>query len=313
MTATQTFNGVVPHAEPVTLTAESVPAPTKPAFYWSIVTAPGIKRAGVAPAGVLLQAAEDFPVPADSVHAVCRPTGTGDGGGGGGEVIVVAAERDALAALSGTIDRLAPEGFPECIGDAATFGPQELNLLIGEFEPPALRAARIKRHTLRAVVVVAVCILAAIGLFRSSRAWEENALTNTNAAMALLRDTVQGTRDADMANAVTALRDASLAAGKLHQARDASESLAALLAAWPTKLPSKPQSISVTESGISISVLVEGDPTPFIQALHAPPGWKLEEPRLNSIPASGSTPATTRLSLEMRSVVPPPPAGGRPR
>ena len=45
-----------------------------------------------------------------------------------------------------------------------------------------------------------------------------------------------------------------------------------------------PQSIGVNESGITLSVLVQTDPGEFLRAFaaSAPPGWDMQEPRLNA-------------------------------
>src|SRR5207253_2807129 len=74
---------------------------------------------------------------------------------------------------------------------------------------------------------------------------------------------------------------------------DAALSLESLLRAWPSSVSSKPQSLAVTESSSTISVSVEGDPTPFLKGLKPPPGWSMDEPRLNA------SESLTRLTLQL--------------
>jgi hypothetical protein len=59
----------------------------------------------------------------------------------------------------------------------------------------------------------------------------------------------------------------------------------------------------VSEAGATVSVSVEGDPTPFLKAMKPPPGWGMDEPRLNSADK------LTRLTLQLRPAIG---AGGTP-
>ena len=46
-------------------------------FYWSVLEAPGVRRPGPLPPGLLPEFQEDLPVPVEEVHAVSVPTGDG--------------------------------------------------------------------------------------------------------------------------------------------------------------------------------------------------------------------------------------------
>jgi hypothetical protein len=107
-------------------------------------------------------------------------------------------------------------------------------------------------------------------------------------------------RPDDLATDAAHLRGKRDAMSKAAPPPDASLALAAVLNAWPANVPSKPQSISVGQSGVLISVSVEGEAAVFLKAFSPPPGWTLDEPRLNTADK------VTRLALQLRR------AGGNP-
>jgi hypothetical protein len=212
-----------------------------------------------------------------------------------GRLAVCAAERSELASLPADTLSLTPECLPaflECEGVA----PDRFNLLVDSFEPRPLRVARIKRHAVAAGVVLLCGLLLAVGLHRRASHWRELA-DHANAAAAQLAGAIGPTdRPADLAAAAARLRGTRDALAKAAPPPDASLSLAAVLRAWPSSAPSKPQSISISPTAVAVSVSMEGDPAAFLKAFAPQTGWTMEEPRLNTADR------VTRLSLQFRPV-----------
>jgi hypothetical protein len=243
-------------------------------FYWALLDAPGVKaRApGPLPPGLLADLAEEVPVPVEELHAVAAPAG--------GSLLVCAARRSDLSDLPPHVLRLVPAGTPAGLaaGDLSV-----LNLLVGEFEPRDQRRERERRQMMMLGTFVLVSAMAAIGLFRrtaqSGAVARDAALAAGRAVAAWLPP---GAPPEALNAEVSRLKQASQATTQVNPAPDAALALAALLRAWPATVPCKPQSIAVTETGITVSVLVEGDARPFLQAFAPPEGWTMEEPRVNS-------------------------------
>jgi hypothetical protein len=252
-------------------------------FYWAVVDANGWNSAGPLPRGCAGALADEVPVPIEDLHAVCAPAGNG-------KLIVCAAEREAIQALDPETLSLGPSELPEGISGLA--GLQSLELLTGEFEPLPIRRVRTRRRIL-ALATVALCGgLVSYGLSRRAETWLDLSAQQRAAAVTLAASTIPS-GDPDLlaleANRVRGRKSPK----ELSPAPDASIALAELLQIWPTEVGNKPQGITIAPTSMSCSVLVEGDPSPFLKALQAPRGWVLHEPRLNS---SG---AATRLTLHL--------------
>lgn len=261
-------------------------------FYWALLEAPGVKRTGELPAGLLPMLEEDAPADTADLHAVCVPLSDG-------RLAVCAAEKSELSEVSSEAPSLTPDALPPFI-DWPGVTPERFNLLVGSFEPRPLRTARLKRHAFAAAVVLACGLLITIGLQRRATRWTERAESARAAAAGVAAEFTQSGRADDLAAEAARLRGTRDALARAAPPPDASLALAAVLHAWPANVPSKPQSISVGQSGVSISVSVEGDAAAFLRAFSPPRGWTLDEPRLNTADK------VTRLALQLR------PAGGNP-
>lgn len=113
-------------------------------FYWALVDAPGWRRPGPVPDGLRQAAADELPVPADDLFVVCAPAREGT-------VLVCAAPRAALASVDAAAVALTPAALPEFAH--ATCDPATLNILVGEFEPRAVRRARSRTRALIAASI----------------------------------------------------------------------------------------------------------------------------------------------------------------
>lgn len=268
-------------------------------FYWAVIEAPGIatrsdQAARPLPPGLFDDVAAQIPRPLDELHSVVIAAHEAS------RVIVCAIDTDTLRALPATTLRAAPRSLPDDLG--LTTNLDHINLLVGPFEPRPIRRARTHRQLAFAVMLTLAAILLFVGLSRRA----EHADRLTVAVKQAIADT--------LTNANIAAPDAAALSSDLARQRrlanidlttrrppDASEALAALLAAWPSDPSAKPQSISIGPDAASIAVIVTGDPSPFVAALKAPPGWIVDEPRLAAVDKS-----LTRLSITMRPL----PRGG---
>jgi hypothetical protein len=260
-------------------------------FFWAVVEAPAWRggRSGLLPPGLLVEAADGLPVPIEDLQVVGAACGDG-------RVVICAARRDEVAAVDAGAVSLTPETLPGCV--EADADPSALDLLVGEFEPLVMRRARLRRHAGLAATIVACATLAAIGLGRRADHWDGIATSAREARLELAARAAPGVAPDRLALEVARLRSAA-AGGR--PPRDAALTLASLLDAWPRAAAATPQSIVVGDSGVSVSVSVEGEPSAFLGALRPPEGWTLDDPRLN---AAGGV---TRLTLQMRPVKEDPP------
>jgi len=280
-------------------------------FYWSVIDLPGWTKSGVLPPALQLELQNDVPVPVEELHAVCIPIQAASGGGAGtrDRVLVCAARRDDLAALAPGVLYLSPSSIPECIGglsspgdaDAATSESlaSRLNVLVGEYEPRPFRHRRLRKHLELAATFLVCAGLVSLGLLRRADSYRE--LT----AGALQTGTAIHARPANVEADVARLTLVRDAVSKAHLPPDAALTLAAILRTWPMQTRCIPQSVTITPNSVAISVTTaEEDSTPFFKALTAPPGWKLEEPRMNSMSGpSGSR--QTRIMVELRPLAGP--------
>ncbi|MCC6678155.1 MAG: hypothetical protein IT436_13520 [Phycisphaerales bacterium] len=263
-------------------------------FYWALLDAPGLKcrggRAFPLPPGLLAELADHVPQPIEEMWVVGTHAGNG-------QMLVCAARRGELAEVEVTARSLTPTALPPGVdGGLAALLPA-LNLLVGEFEPAPLRRERWRWHRARALVVVVLVGLVVTGMARRTSHWSKVAHTAEQARAKLAADLLGPLSHPAEANlALDAEIDRLRAAARNRPTlpRDASVQLVSLLNAWPATVPSKPQSVAVNDSGVSVSVSVDGDAAPFLSAFKAPNGWSLDEPRLNK---AGEV---TRMTLRLR-------------
>lgn len=253
-------------------------------FLWAVLESPVWRRAGPVPLGLLADVADEFPVPIEDLHTVGAPAGDG-------RVVVCAARREELATIDPDVASLTPDRIPDCV--ETNVDPEVLDLLVGDFEPPARRRARFRRHLALSATVFTCATLIAIGLGRRIMHWNDVAVTAREASVELASRVAPGVVPEHLAMEVLRLRSAA-EAQRVRSPRDAALTLASLLNAWPNATSITPQSIAVSDAGVSLSVSVEGEASAFLGVLKPPEGWTLEDPRLN---ASGGI---TRLTLQMR-------------
>ena len=285
-------------------------------FYWAVLDLPGYTRRGPLPMALLLELQPHMPLDVSELHAVAIPHPSSRS-----SVLVCAARRDELGAVDASATSLTPtldadsalrSQLPLDAADVAS-----LNLLSGAFEPRPIRRARLRRQLELVAAMLLVSILIILGLHRRTANLDVETSHATQSLAAVLADRPPSPSDRssllpasaiDTAHATESLNaQIRLVAGVEHAAKrvtaptDAASPLAALLRAWPAGLDDAPctvQSISVNGASMTLSFTTDADPLVVIRALIAPPGWKLEEPRVSR--GGGGT--TARVMLELRRV-----------
>lgn len=263
-------------------------------FFWAVLEAPGWKRSGPLPSCLAGALAEELPVEIASVHAVVAPVDSnGAAGPATGSVVVCAARMADLEALPAPMLSLTPHAVPDL--GVASVEPHRFNLLVGAFEPRPVRRARLRTHLCAAATLLLCAAMVALGSTRRASAWRTHAEVVRQAAAQSVGDADSLDAELDRLHAIVAARDGSLA-----PLNDAAADLARVLAGWPADSACTTHSIAIGPQGASIAIEVEGDPARFLESLTPPPGWTIDEPRLNSIRGG------TRLSLRLQ-----PPSGDR--
>lgn len=256
-------------------------------LFWCVAEMPSTKhvRSGALVPGLLPSLEDEIPVPLDDVHAVC--TRVDDR-----RVLICACPKSSLAQAAPGVMSLTPDVIPPALGVVAS--PSELNLLVGTFEPAALRAARGRRQ---AVVLLALCmaiLLAAIGLFRRAEYASRREAEAKATIASILAERTFDRRDATLFELRDEHRAARALIARVPKSPDAPVMLQECIRVWPTETVAKIQTLTIAPESASIGVAIDGDPAPLLDKLKSPPGFMLEEPRLNT---SG---AFTRIALVFR-------------
>jgi hypothetical protein len=249
-----------------------------------VIEAPQWRRAGVLPAGLQGEAEGVLPLPASELHLVCVPVEEG-------RLLVCGAPRADLNGLADEVATLTPDAVPACLGVPAA--APDLNLLVGEFEPGAVARARARVHLLGMAAAALIAALVTIGLQRRAAAWEGFAREAAGATSALLRRHAAGRSPEQLSLDLERRKREVVDAPVLTTPDEAAPVLVQVLRGWPTERPAKPLSLNITPRSAALSLVVQGDPSGFIEGFRPPAGWSLEEPRVS---AAGDT---TRVSLQL--------------
>ncbi|MGE3109825.1 MAG: hypothetical protein AB7O77_15925 [Phycisphaerales bacterium] len=287
--------------------------------YWAVLDIPGYRPprppgsprppyscTRPLPPALLIQLQDHVPIDVSELHAVAMPLPI-TAASSSNQLLVCAVRRDDLAGVDPQAVTLAPNlpSAPELAGlPNESLGP--VNLLVGEFEPRPVRRARLRRHLELAAVSLAVVLLIAVGLHRRAKTLEVAAQhAQDSLAGVLSLDQMVGpdsSLDSGAEHLNAQLRLVSQVQGAARQVTppfDAASPLAALLRSWPTNVTGAPcsiQSITVNATSMSVSFISGDDPNPLLRILVAPDGWRLEEPRITSVPG------TTRVLQELRPI-----------
>ncbi len=283
---------------------------TRPAseFYWSILTvdqpARGTRR--VRPSRDYLDSLfeEDLPLDLAEVHAVYAPVPDG-------RFLACAAPRSMLADLPGGTLALTPESIPTSLGLDTAVACDQLNLLVGKFEPRELKQERSKRWAIALTVCVACVAFLTFGLARRAASAHRSAHDVDAATVALAQSALPGKpATLDTASFLTqqelaSVRSLHAAEATGARAPDAVAPLVDLLTHLPRTTSLRTDVLAVTPQTITLNVATDADPQAFLKGLEPPPGWTLDEPRLTASRGEGAT----TLAIQMRRT-PQSPSGG---
>lgn len=258
-------------------------------FFWSVLDAPGWKPSGVLPAALLEKLGEELPVDVASVHAIGAPLDDG-------RVVACGVAVDDLSTLDPVTLTLAPADIPSFIDIAdGQHVAEELNFLVGNWEPKPLSRARVRRHAFAAAAVALCGALVALGFTRRAGHHETVRSLAAHETTRLLGSIEPGATIESLAAELKQLELAANVQTQTGRGADAGIALGDLLRGWPKDVPSRPQAIAVTPTSATVSVAVEGDASPFLRAIKGPEGWAMAEPRLNAADN------ITRLTLQFQA------------
>ncbi|MBX3322443.1 MAG: hypothetical protein KF757_05580 [Phycisphaeraceae bacterium] len=256
--------------------------------FWSVVEWPVRCKDGPAAAGLLHEAAADIPSDADTLSMVAARDGRGQ------TIVCAVSASDIQHVWSDPSGRdvisLQPATLPEWLD--SDLDPSRLNFLVGRFAPRSLTRQRTVRHTVYAATLLLCAAMMALGLERRAQSHHASANRGQTAIEQMLQ---AANVDAEALERELAQRQDRLQlASALSLPADATIALALVLSAWPDATDAFVESINVAEADIQIAVSTSADPATLLEAISAPAGWRLEEPRLSS--ARG----LSRIALRLR-------------
>lgn len=268
-------------------------------LYWSLVEAPGLptdRRGRLrVPSAVLAELMQsDLPVEATQVHAVGVRLDAG-------WALLCAADHEALRGLPEGVQTAIPNEAPAWTGVAPTSSlVAALNLLSGVFEPTSLRHQRARLYRSVTFAAAIMLLLVCVGTWRREQAYATfSRLAQKQADSTLMKaDPSAATPSAAMLH-LRAQREhlqsavASFAANST-RCPDAAITLAGLLSSWPASDETRTELISLAPTAGTIIMVTEADPKTLVTGFRAPPGWKLDEPRI------AATRDGTQITLQMK-------------
>ncbi len=257
-------------------------------FYWAILdhsVLPRSLRNAPEQLGFLFEAR--LPVPIDSIHAVYIPIDER-------RILAAGVPTEALEqADSRNAVTLVPTNLPSWLKeDAGALDPASLNLLIGRWTPPTIRRGRRRLMGWAAAILVGCVGLLTLG-FERQRAAYVSATTQVRLAEMdvyadVLGESVRSTENPSFPPEQRIIAEHR----RLMQTRtgpveaqsdriDAALLLTAILERWPTDQFIETETISVTNSAVTLVLRVPGleDVQPIADALRDLPGWQVTQPQ----------------------------------
>ena len=265
-------------------------------FYWAVLDTSALPaRTPRHPArhparlGYLFEAV--LPVPIERVQASYLPMP-------GRRVLACGMDTDQLAELAtpgvltpSVLTRgvltLGPASVPAFLGEAPD--PAHINLLHTHFEPAEIRRARRRFVGVCAAAVLACAALILTGQLRRASLHNLHARASTDATASLYAQVLPpSTSTLPPAARLTAeLRSLDRTHGT-HPAergpREVAPTLAALLASWPSDLQVTTESLSVSDTSITLTARLPDTAAAerFERELRPPDGWRLAQPEVRA-------------------------------
>lgn len=261
-------------------------------LYWALLEPASIGRQ-LRPDELNALAEDVLPIPIEELHLIQHRLSDG-------RVLVCGVELELLRsyiAAAADPQRLTPSAIPEFlrarVDEAAMPGSRELELLVGEFEPPGIRAARRRLHrsilyvaTILAIVLCAGLVSRGIAARRAlieleargsdlicavlppGRDGESSGALPPDLRLAAELRTLQATRSVD----IPTLADITPVASRV-------------LANWPIEVDARLDSIRVLPSGIAVTGTARdaANAQRIADALSKTKGFELAPPQLRAI------------------------------
>lgn len=216
-----------------------------------------------------------LPVPVESIHAVYAPLDSG-------RVVACGIDRGALSEHAGALV-LGPDGPPDLFPEDVD--PRSLNLLVGEFEPRAIRRARARLVSIVCAGVMLLALTIGWGQLRRAAAHAERARSLSDATAAVYDRVLPPSTSAlpPAARLTAELRSLDRTRGEKKGIAGPTEiapTLAAMLASWPSGLHVTTDAITASPTAITLAVRLPDEPAAerFERELRAPEGWRLSQP-----------------------------------
>ena len=240
--------------------------------YWDLLTSDQIKGG---PEAAIYAAEPRLPVPAEQLAwSISKAQGS---------YVLCAIEHDRFVAWLKEHKvvswQVTPDGVPAWLGEEGVDerAVQSLNLRYGQHEHPSRKRARLLSIVFPAMIMVAITVFLALGLYQRAAAEQNNAARLTLTADALIRQHAQPVEGVPLPareRLIQELRRLRLASGG-GQGEDAagwSASLLmnSLLAAWPKRERVFVSGLNVDADGMTLRCLVPDPET--AQRLHAAVG-----------------------------------------
>ncbi len=234
----------------------------------------------------------ELPEPLEDVHAAfLRVSAT--------QWIACAVPRRAIEAeVAASVVSLTPDAIPKQLLDAVaaiegSIAPSDFELLIGDYEPKTIRAWRRRCITGAITVVVVVLAIALIGVERRIRQaighaeklraqrfeLVAKALGEAGAAASL-------PPELRLVAALRALRQTRRQGDAIAPARDATDVLEQLLRSWPESLPTRTDSVVISETAVHVrGIVADSDAAQSLASATAPlAGFEAAFPAVQSAP-----------------------------
>lgn len=253
-------------------------------FYWAVLDAavlPSPGRASDEQLGYLFESV--LPLPIDRVQAAYVPMGRQ-------QYLACGMRKDRLQEIANGAITLGPAETPPLI--TRDVDVARLNLLTGEFEPPAVARLRRAAHLLLIAIVIICSALVTIGLeLRSSHLRADTdsirqARSDVLGQVLAHSDSGPSTQPPELRllAELRRLRQTRSTPSVDAQTEDAGAHLVALLAAWPQDrgLHAQTEHVSITPVAITVRAVLPnaGNAERFAEQLRALRGWHLQQPQV---------------------------------
>jgi hypothetical protein len=190
---------------------------------------------------------------------------------------------------------LSPSDLPQFVGEAigTQVSPDRLNVLVGEFEPTPIRSLRRRSLLLGAIAGVVLFALVDLGIERRIGSARDD-LDRLRAArddivlkaLGTTPNSQQLPSELRLAAELRSLRQTRRQSESVHAAPDAADTLVDLLRRWPSDVPTRTETVVVTDTTVHAAGTVarSDDAQDLATKVHDLPGFEMGFPSVQSAP-----------------------------